>query len=65
MKNKKGNKTFYQWAEEFKEGVEPDNGKSTPTLEEFKEKAEEKLRNLNPGDRTFSDKTIEELYGRE
>ena len=65
MKKQKASKTFYQWAKEFKEGVEPDNGKATPTLDEFKQKAEEKLRNLNPGDRTFSDKTIEQIYGRE
>ena len=50
--------------EEFKNGIDPDGGKADPSLEQFRDKATEKLRNLNMGDRQYGKKTAQQIYGR-
>ena len=48
---------------EFKDGVESDDGKAKPALQEFKEQADLKLRELNILDREVSDAAVREVFG--
>ena len=62
MKQQKQAKEFYRLAGEFVQGIESDNAQTNPTLEEFRNKAREKLCNLNPGDPEVMRETVEKLH---
>ena len=65
MRNQKASGVFNRFVEVFLNGVEWDEGKVDPELEEFRRKAVDKLENLNPGDREFSKGAIQEIFGRD